>query len=152
MFLKLSKSQPVFPPTAASTMGKRVVGTNSSFAYSLKVEEAKDVMSQITPPPMPTKTLERCKPDSNAVCMMNNTFSMVLWLSPAPRINRVLLPFLKTEREAIPTERDSEEIKNSFARGFREGREMMVESVTKILFSPSLGERKRIKESSSWEV
>ena len=75
-------------------MASRVVGTSSSRDPRLKIEAAKAVMSQMTPPPIPTKVLARWSPPSRAVRMMVRMFSMVLWLSPGPSTSRVWAPFL----------------------------------------------------------
>ena len=78
IFLNVPKSHPVLPPTDASTMASRVVGTSSSRAPRLKVDAAKAVISQITPPPIPINVLERCRLLSNAIWTIFSTFSIVL--------------------------------------------------------------------------
>ena len=79
----MSKSQPVFPPIQASAIESRVVGTISNFAPRLKREDAKAVMSLITPPPMAINRQLLEKDFSKAPFTIESTDSIVLFSSPA---------------------------------------------------------------------
>ena len=54
---------------------------NSTFAPRLKIEAANAVMSQITPPPIPTNMSLRVKSASTAAVIIERTDSIVLYFS-----------------------------------------------------------------------
>ena len=52
LFFRLLKLNPVFPPTDASTIASKEVGTKLKGTPLLYVDAAKAPISQITPPPI----------------------------------------------------------------------------------------------------
>ena len=54
---------PVLPPTAASTMPSTVVGTEIQRTPRSQVAATKPARSVVAPPPTPTTTSVRVKPD-----------------------------------------------------------------------------------------
>ncbi len=54
---------PVLPPTAASTIARTVVGTATQRTPRSQVAATKPARSVVAPPPTPTTTSVRVKPD-----------------------------------------------------------------------------------------
>ena len=77
IFLYRSKFTPVFPPIAASTWERRVVGMYAKRTPLLYIEAAKPTISDVMPPPTARTNASRSAPCSRSQEHIDITVSMV---------------------------------------------------------------------------
>src|SRR5215216_2088930 len=82
-FFPSGRSNPVLPPSDASTIESNVVGTATQLMPRIYVEAAKPAMSPITPPPRAMTVLLRSSPFCRKDVHNKETVSRFLYPSPA---------------------------------------------------------------------
>ncbi len=82
-FLPLRVFTPVLPPTAASTMPSRVVGTCTTLTPRSQVAATKPPTSVVAPPPKVTTASERVKPASPSASQHETATAAFLARSPS---------------------------------------------------------------------
>ena len=82
-FLPAPVLMPVLPPTAASTMASRVVGTCTTLTPRSQVAATNPPRSVVAPPPKVTTASERVKPASPSTSQHAAATAAVLAVSPS---------------------------------------------------------------------
>ena len=84
-FLPAPVLMPVLPPTAASTMASRVVGTCTTRTPRSQVAATKPPRSVVAPPPTVTTASDRVNPASPSASQQSEATGAVLARSPSGR-------------------------------------------------------------------
>ena len=88
MFFRSRKLTPVFPPMAASTWARRVVGMKAKRIPRLKIEAAKPAISVVMPPPTASSRVFRSAPASIIAVQICSTVSSRLEVSEMSKDKR----------------------------------------------------------------